>query len=97
MAATTRIIQIALVGLLCIEVHAMAAQPADAVLIQLCQDELKSRQPAGEVQSNTELVGSHIEQNDSRAIVDIQVTEAEGRRVTGRCIIRNGKVFDFKD
>lgn len=75
---------------------AYAADLSDDQLIALCQGELKSRQPPGEVQSNTELVGSHVDRSEKQAVVDIQVTEAEGRRVTGRCIVRNGKVFDFK-
>lgn len=73
-----------------------AADMTDGDLIAMCQEELKSRQPAAEVQSNTELVGSHVERLERQTVVDIQVTEAEGRRVTGKCIVRNGKVFDFK-
>lgn len=73
-----------------------AAEMTDPELITLCQEELKSRQPEAEVQSNTELVASHVERLERQIVVDIQVTEAEGRRVTGKCIVRNGKVFDFK-
>ncbi len=75
---------------------ARAADMTDGELITLCQEELKARQPEAEVQSNTELVSSHVERSDRQIVVDIQVTEAEGRRVTGKCIVRNGKVFDFK-
>ena len=75
---------------------ARAADMTDAELITMCQEELKSRQPPAEVQSNTELVSSHVDRLERQIVVDIQVTEAEGRRVTGKCIVRNGKVFDFK-
>ena len=75
---------------------AHAADMTDGELVAMCQEELKSRQPEAEVQSNTELVSSHVDRLERQIVVDIQVTEAEGRRVTGRCIVRNGKVFDFK-
>ena len=90
--------RLAIVAALLLAAHvAHAADTSDAGLVALCQEELKSRQPAAEVQANTELVSSHVERTEKQAVVDIQVTEAEGRRVTGRCIVRNGKVFDFKD
>lgn len=76
--------------------QARAADMTDGELIKMCQEELKSRQPEAEVQSNTELVSSHVDRLERQIVVDIQVTEAEGRRVTGKCIVRNGKVFDFK-
>lgn len=75
---------------------ARAADVADPDLVKLCVDELKSRQSPSEVQENTEVVFSHVERTDLQQVVDVQVTEAEGRRVAGRCIVRNGKVFDYK-
>jgi hypothetical protein len=73
-----------------------AADVSDPDLVNLCVEELKSRQPANEVQENTEVVASHVERTEREQVVDVQVTEAEGRRVAGRCIVRNGKVFDYK-
>ncbi len=75
---------------------ARAAEVSDPDLVKLCVDELKSRQPPSEVQENTEVVFSHVERTDLQQVVDVQVTEAEGRRVAGRCIVRSGKVFDYK-
>ncbi|MBV9653075.1 MAG: hypothetical protein JOZ42_00790 [Acetobacteraceae bacterium] len=75
-------------------IAAAVAQPApDEKLVALCMEELKSRQSAGE---NAELVSSGVERGEKQQIVSLQVTEAEGRPVTARCVIRNGKVFDFK-
>lgn len=75
---------------------AIAAELSDTDLVRLCADEIKSRQPPGEVQENSEVVASHVERAERQQVVDVQVTEAEGRPVAGRCIIRNGKIFDFK-
>jgi hypothetical protein len=82
--------------LLLLTPFARAAEMSDSDLVKRCVEELKSRQPSNEVQENTELVASHIERTERQQVVDVQVTEAEGRRVAGRCIIRNGKVFDYK-
>ncbi|HTW28545.1 MAG TPA: hypothetical protein VME92_15570 [Acetobacteraceae bacterium] len=76
---------------------ARAAEPSDAALVALCLAELKSRQPPDEVQSNTRITTAHIERSARQQVVDIQGTEAEGRPVGGRCIVRNGRVFDFRD
>ena len=70
---------------------ARAADMTDSDLITLCQQELKSRQPESEVQSNTQLVSSHADRFERQIVVDIQVTEAEGRLGTGKCIVRNAR------
>ena len=75
---------------------ARGADMSDPDLVKLCVEELKSRQPGNEVQQNAEVVASHVERSERQQVVDVQVTEAEGRPVAGRCIVRNGKVFDYK-
>jgi hypothetical protein len=76
---------------------AYAAEQGDKQLIDLCVNELKARQPPEEVQGNTQLVDSSVQRLERQIEVRVQVTEAEGRSLTGRCIIRNGKVFDFRE
>lgn len=73
-----------------------AARPVRKRPSLLRRSKDQAGRPAHEVQENTEVVFSHVERTDLQQVVDVQVTEAEGRRVAGRCIVRNGKVFDYK-
>ncbi len=77
--------------------QARAADPplSDQALIKLCLDEIASRQPQGENPGEPHIARSAITRGDKQDEVALDLAYAEGRPLSARCIIRNGKVFDY--
>ena len=76
---------------------ARAADPplSDDALVKLCIDEIASRQPQGQDHGTPNVARKDIKRSDRQDEVTLDLSYAEGRPVHGRCIIRNGKIFDF--
>jgi len=75
---------------------ARAAPLSDAALLKLCLDEVGSRQPEGEDHGAPKIARQEIKRGEKQDEVTLDLSYAEGRPVHGRCIIRDGKVFDFR-
>ena len=73
-----------------------AAPLADDALLKICLDEFASREPEGEDHGAPKIARQEIKRGDKQDEVTLDLSYAEGRPVHGRCIIRDGKVFDFR-
>jgi hypothetical protein len=74
-----------------------AAEPlSDDALVKLCLDEIASRQPEGQDHGAPKIGRQDIKRSDKQDEVTLDLSYAEGRPVHGRCIIRNGKLFDYR-
>lgn len=74
-----------------------AEASTDEELIKLCIAETLAREGQDTSGGSPKIVGSAVSGTTQQQIVSVQLALAEGRLLNGRCIIRNGKVFDFKN
>jgi hypothetical protein len=79
-----------------IEVPPAAAQPSDDELIKLCVAEVLSQEGQDTSGGAPKIVSSEVTRAPNQEVVQVQLTLAEGRLLGGRCVIRNGKIFDFR-
>jgi hypothetical protein len=68
----------------------------DGELIKLCIAETLSRDGQDNSGGSPKLVSSNVTRAPEQQIVNVQVSVAEGRLLSGRCVVRDGKIFDFK-
>lgn len=79
-------------------VGAVAAEPpSDEALIELCIAEIESREGPDASQGTPTVASADVAREELQQVVHVQLSYSEGRVVGGRCIIRDGQVFDFKD
>lgn len=77
---------------------AHAAEPAtsEEAMVKLCQGELDDQLFSGGPRGESFVTAQKIERGSDRVVVRLDVASGEGRRVSGSCIFRDGKLFDVK-
>lgn len=81
----------------CSAAAAAAETPSDEELIQLCIAEIESREGPDASQGTPSVVSSDVTRTEQQQVVHVQLSYSEGRLIGGRCVIRDGEVYDFKD
>ena len=76
--------------------HGAAAAPSDDDLVKSCTDELKDRLFEGGAHGDVFIVGKDVQRQDARTLVHLDLASGEGRKISGTCIYRDGKLFDVK-
>jgi len=74
-----------------------AAAITDEELVKLCIAETLFRDGEDQSGGSTQLVSSNVTRSPEQQIVTVEVSIAEGRVLSGRCIVRNDKIFDFRN
>jgi hypothetical protein len=77
---------------------AFAEEPAaaDAAMVKLCQGELEPRLFAGGTHGESFIAAQQVEHQAERVVVRLDLASGEGRRISGACVFRDGKLFDVK-
>lgn len=68
----------------------------DDDLLKICSAELEERLFGGAGRGETFIVGKAIERQGENASVRLDLASGEGRKISGTCIFRGGKLFDVK-
>jgi hypothetical protein len=79
-------------------IAAAAAKPdtGDAALVKICQGELEPRLFSGDARGEAFIAAEQVEHHGERVVVHLDLASGEGRRVSGACVFRGGKLFDVK-
>jgi hypothetical protein len=75
--------------------HAAGPPLSDDALVKLCLDEILSRQPEGETPGPPHIARKQITRSEKQDEVALDLALAEGRPLSARCIVRDGKIFDY--
>jgi len=74
-----------------------AAAPAtEEAMVEQCRGELEERLFAGGAHGESFITAQAVERQGDRVLVHLDVASGEGRRVSGTCIFKDGKLFDVK-
>jgi hypothetical protein len=72
---------------------AAEADKGEAALVKACQSELEPRLFSGG-HGEAFIAAQQVTHQGERVVVHLDLASGEGRRVSGRCIFRDGKLFD---
>ncbi|HXZ00441.1 MAG TPA: hypothetical protein VEI03_10600 [Stellaceae bacterium] len=77
---------------------ARAAEPAGAeeAMVKQCRAELEERLFGTAAHGEAFITAQDIRHEPDRVVIRLDVASGEGRRVSGSCIFRDGKLFDVK-
>ncbi len=77
---------------------ARAAEPdaSEQAMVKLCQGELEPRLFSGGAHGDAFVAAQNIERAGARVVIHLDLASGEGRRISGSCIFRDGKLFDVK-
>lgn len=75
---------------------ACAAEPeaGEAAMVKRCQSELEPQLFGDGPRGEAFIAAQSVEHQADRVIIHLDLASGEGRRVSGRCIFRGGKLFD---
>jgi hypothetical protein len=73
-----------------------AATQGDDALVELCRGELADRLTGGTGHGETFVIAKDVQHETERVSVRLELASGEGRRITGNCVFRNGRLFDIK-
>jgi hypothetical protein len=77
---------------------AQAAEPeaGEPAMVKLCQSELEPRLFGGGAHGDAFIAAQSTERTGERVVIHLDLASGEGRRISGSCIFRDGKLFDVK-
>jgi hypothetical protein len=86
--------------LLLVPMMAAAAHAADSTsedkMVKTCQGELEPQLFSGGGHGESFIAAQNIEHRPDRIVIHLDLASGEGRRVSGSCVFRDGKLFDVK-
>ncbi len=81
-----------LAGVVC----AAEAAQSEEEMVRLCRAELEDRLFSNGAHGDAFVTAKSVEHRPDGVVVTLDLASGEGRRVTGSCIFRDGKLFDVK-
>ena len=83
---------------LLLPVGAGAAELArsDDDFVRICRADLEERLFAGAAHGETFIVAKALDRQGERVAVRLDLASGEGRKISGNCIFRDGKLFDVR-
>lgn len=75
---------------------AAAPAPDEDAMVKQCRGELEERLFGAGTHGDAFVTGQDIQRQPDRTIIHLDLASGEGRRLSGSCIFRDGKLFDVK-
>jgi hypothetical protein len=72
------------------------ADKGEAAMVKICQGELEPRLFSGGGHGESFIAAQQVEHQGERVVVHLDLASGEGRRISGACVFRDGKLFDVK-
>jgi len=76
--------------------HAAELARSDDEFVRFCSAELEERLFGGAAHGETFIVAKAVDRRGERVAVRLDLASGEGRKISGTCIFRDGKLFDVK-
>jgi hypothetical protein len=73
-----------------------AAPTGEEAMVQRCRGELEDRLFGSSAHGETFVTAKAVEHQGDTVIVKLNLASGEGRTIAGRCVFRDGKLFDVK-
>jgi hypothetical protein len=78
------------------DAHAAERVADEAEMLRVCSGELEERLFGAGPRGEAMIVGKDVAHEGERTVVRLDLASGEGRRISGSCVFRDGKLFDVK-